>query len=319
MTSAAAADGLSPVAVLRAHLDAVTAVHVSVDETRLFSGDGAGSIKVWDLAARRVLSGASAHSNSVMRLCLLPSTGQLLSHGRDGDVHIFDPTQLQHSISTLHAGESGFCRAALCSTGEHSPCVAICSAEFHFQTDLWDLRTASVVCSLAPMSGDKTGLCMAVQRLSDSRLLTAHEDGIVRLWDVRNPTAALLQTQTQAGVHKEPPLSIATTEDNSRIITCGTDSTIAVWSVDVTAGAVSERHRVTLPKPGADEVVVRGDGKIFAVAGWDARVRLFAVKKARPLAILKHHTAGARCVAFGNTLLVSGASDHHIALWSVFT
>ena len=43
---------------------------------------------------------------------------------------------------------------------------------------------------------------------------------------------------------------------------------------------------------------MRSDGKLFATAGWDCRVRVYAVKSMRELAVLKWHKLGCYATAF---------------------
>lgn len=71
---------------------------------------------------------------------------------------------------------------------------------------------------------------------------------------------------------------------------------------------------------GAGDVTVRADGRLAAVAGWDARVRVYDYKKRTPLASLKYHTGSVGAVAFSPdcALLASGAKDANIALWSLY-
>lgn len=80
-----------------------------------------------------------------------------------------------------------------------------------------------------------------------------------------------------------------------------------------------------LVNPGVSKLSLRGDNKLLASAGWDHRVRLFAWKKLRPLAVLQYHTDMVTSVAFsdhqdpGHRLLAAGSKDQRISLWSVFT
>jgi hypothetical protein len=43
---------------------------------------------------------------------------------------------------------------------------------------------------------------------------------------------------------------------------------------------------------------VRSDSKIFAAAGWDARIRVYSAKTMRELAVLKWQKGGCYAVAF---------------------
>ena len=46
---------------------------------------------------------------------------------------------------------------------------------------------------------------------------------------------------------------------------------------------------------------IRSDGKIFATAGWDARVRVYSAKTMKELAVLKWHKTGCYATAFAQT------------------
>lgn len=48
---------------------------------------------------------------------------------------------------------------------------------------------------------------------------------------------------------------------------------------------------------------VRNDGKVFATAGWDGRVRVYGVKGMKELAVLKWHKEGCYAVAFADVEL----------------
>ncbi len=43
---------------------------------------------------------------------------------------------------------------------------------------------------------------------------------------------------------------------------------------------------------------VRSDGKVFATAGWDSRIRVYSTKTMNELAVLKWHKEGCYAVAF---------------------
>lgn len=53
---------------------------------------------------------------------------------------------------------------------------------------------------------------------------------------------------------------------------------------------------------GQQSLSVRGDGKIFATAGWDGKVRVYAAKGLKELAVLKWHKEGCYATAFAGTL-----------------
>jgi len=74
-------------------------------------------------------------------------------------------------------------------------------------------------------------------------------------------------------------------------------------------------------KPGVSICRFRPDGRVFAVGGWDKRLRIFdRSKTAKPLAILKGHSASVNAFdwaldASASGLLATGSSDGHIQVW----
>lgn len=63
---------------------------------------------------------------------------------------------------------------------------------------------------------------------------------------------------------------------------------------------------------GQQGLQVRSDAKIFATAGWDARVRVYSAKTMKELAVLKWHKVGCYATAFAEIVdpeLVKTADD----------
>ncbi len=96
---------------------------------------------------------------------------------------------------------------------------------------------------------------------------------------------------------------------------------LAIFSLDWGQLELREEGAVPLKKPGVAAVVLRHDGKIFAVAGWDGRVRLYRCDTRKPLAVLQYHRSGVQDVRFDqrSKRLASGSKDGSIAMWSVYT
>lgn len=53
---------------------------------------------------------------------------------------------------------------------------------------------------------------------------------------------------------------------------------------------------------GQQDLRIRSDGKIFATAGWDGRIRVYSVKTLKELAVLQWHKEGCYSVAFAEVL-----------------
>lgn len=67
----------------------------------------------------------------------------------------------------------------------------------------------------------------------------------------------------------------------------------------------------------------RPDGRIFAVGGWDHRLRLFSRTSSKPLAVLRGHEESVTAIDWASNaalsgLVASGAGDGRICIWRVF-
>lgn len=78
----------------------------------------------------------------------------------------------------------------------------------------------------------------------------------------------------------------------------------------------------TLPQKGVNDICIRSDAKVFASAGWDGKLRYFALKKKpRPLAVAEFHEQSLNQVVFNSdsSLLACASSDCKISLWDIFS
>ena len=57
---------------------------------------------------------------------------------------------------------------------------------------------------------------------------------------------------------------------------------------------------VSTKHSGQQGLRIRSDGRIFATAGWDARIRVYSTKTMKELAVLKWHKDGCYATAFAD-------------------
>ena len=61
---------------------------------------------------------------------------------------------------------------------------------------------------------------------------------------------------------------------------------------------------------GQQSLDIRSDGRIFATAGWDSKVRVYSTKTMKELAVLKWHQVGCYAVAFADVKISDKAKDN---------
>lgn len=88
------------------------------------------------------------------------------------------------------------------------------------------------------------------------------------------------------------------TTDDSYFLTTSADEIIAQHPLEGT----EPLQTVDTRRTGHQSVRLRGDGKLFATAGWDNRLRVYSAKTMNELAVLQWHRAGCYAIDFGEWL-----------------
>jgi len=118
-----------------------------------------------------------------------------------------------------------------------------------------------------------------------------------------NTSTKTWKTIYVAQAHSQPILSLALATLQDFYITSSADSIIAKHPIPTisVAGADVENSpikTVNTKHSGQQSLQIRSDSKIFATAGWDSRIRVYAVKGMKEVAVLKWHKEGCYSVAF---------------------
>lgn len=107
-------------------------------------------------------------------------------------------------------------------------------------------------------------------------------------------------------------LSMAISPSKDHYITSSADAIIAkhplpsckpIWKTELKPIKVSQTKH-----SGQQGLHYRSDGKIFATAGWDAYLRVYAGRTMKELAVLKWHKTGCYATAFAATQAVGDRS-----------
>ena len=199
-----------------------------------------------------------------------------------------------------------------------------------FQVDIFHLPTTKRIhtlpspTSIHPSPTNPTqrgGMIMALSLFThpttaELTVIAGYESGHTIVSSL-SPTTNTWKTKYTAHSHTQPILSLSISLQNNCYFTSSADANLAKHPIpapvlvvdddveeiqrdDVEAAAGGELKVVKTGHSGQQNLKVRNDGKIFATAGWDGRVRVYAVKTMRELAVLKWHKEGCYAVAFAD-------------------
>ena len=108
--------------------------------------------------------------------------------------------------------------------------------------------------------------------------------------------------------HSQPILSLFVSPYLDYFLTSSADAIIAKhpFPTDPPLHASDELNKpiktIQTKHSGQQGLQIRSDGKVFATAGWDSRVRVYSSKTMRELAVLKWHRDGCFATAFAEIL-----------------
>ncbi|KAF7596377.1 Guanine nucleotide binding protein (G protein), beta polypeptide 1-like [Aspergillus hancockii] len=184
--------------------------------------------------------------------------------------------------------------------------------------DLFHLPRERRVCTIPAGTTRETGMVMAVKLFfspsGELYVASAYEDGHVMVFARR----ARLTPRDFEGTygdgwkwekiyvsrpHSQPVLSLDVGSGAGWFVSSGADALLVrhpvpgLGSISIQEAPVKS---VDTKHAGQQGLRIRGDGRIFATAGWDCRVRVYSCKSMRELAVLKWHKEGCYAVAFAD-------------------
>ena len=129
-------------------------------------------------------------------------------------------------------------------------------------------------------------------------IAAGYESGHVALWRY-NPSTKKWETVYLHKSHSQPVLSLDMAPSADCFFSSSADAIVAKHPLD---DGETETKVVQTKHAGQQSLSVRADGKVFATAGWDGRVRVYTAKGMKELAVLKWHKEGCYATAFAEIL-----------------
>lgn len=277
----------------------VWSIAFTPDGKRLAMGIDDGTVKIWDVANRRLDSTMPVHPGPVWTTTI-SSDGQLMATGHDdGSVHLWDvATEKEHATFKV----DGPVRSLEFAPQGHRIAVGTRTG----QVGIWDADTRE---KLVSMEGHQ-GIVMDVSFSPDGTLLgTASGDKTARIWNVENGRERVQLDGHQGGVN-----AIAFSADNQLVATGGWDKIVRVW--ETASGSLKgslEGHTADIWS-----VAFAPTGHLLATGSEDKDVRLWDAKSLKPLPTEVGHTSMVCALGFSpEGELASAGRDGTAKLWDV--
>jgi len=146
------------------------------------------------------------------------------------------------------------------------------------------------------------------------RMLSASDDGTLRLWDVEN--GRLLHIFTG---HGGKVAGVAVTMDGRLAASAGWDQTVRIWDIESRRELfVLDEHRSNV-----NAVAFSHDGRLLLTGSYDSTIRLYEVpadgRRPRLRGLMEGHDFGVNSLAFlpNGTQALSASVDGTVRLWDL--
>ncbi|KAI8146390.1 WD40-repeat-containing domain protein [Fennellomyces sp. T-0311] len=313
----------TPAYIFRGHKSSVNAVTFFDNDQYIASCDADGVVCIWKMRTRRSVLEWKAHDRDCLQVHILEGN-KLISQGRDNAIHVWqlslDERCEANLIHSIEYYSLSFCRLSVCQTSDDT-LICLPLRGDTSMVDIYSMKQEKWVMQRIGDKDEKHGLCMAVQLFCKENhlyILVGYEDGSVALW------VSYLYEQTslvwQVKEHTAPVLHLRVDRTTCFAISTAADNQIVKYELSQDHPVVSKTN---IKKSGLAAVDIRVDGKIFATAGHDGRIRIFSCKSLKPLAILSYHRESVYAVAFGSAMekdhwVVGGSKEARISLWTIY-
>ncbi|RDL39812.1 uncharacterized protein BP5553_04152 [Venustampulla echinocandica] len=322
-----------PSYVLRGHGAHIHSTSFIRSNSRLVTGDADGWIVIWSLATKRPVAVWRAHQGTILGADAWEGD-KIITHGKDNKLIVWklseddedglsvvlpvdpspEPRKQPWALHILDVNTMNFCSFAQTSPPlDDGPSkellVAVPNIMSSETVDIFHIPSSKRIYTLPNDPTFKGGMVMTISifhhpQTSRLTVIAGYESGHTTVSQLSADST--WQTLYTAQSHTQPILSLDTNPSKDFYITSSADAILAKHPIP------SSAENVMLPtgsKPlktiqtkhsGQQGLRIRNDGKLFATAGWDSKVRVYSAKSMKELAVLKWHKEGCFAVAFAD-------------------
>jgi tRNA A-37 threonylcarbamoyl transferase component Bud32 len=199
------------------HTGRVNSVHVSPDGKLTVSGGNDRLIKLWDIESGSELQTLTGHTAAVNQIEITTDGKYIISGSADKTIKIWDlPTGKIRQ--TLEGHQSGV------EVVNITPNNQVIASGGDDQIIIWNVATGE---RLNALPNSKSTRSLTFSR-DGEYLLSAHENGTIKLWDWQKST--LLKT---VRVHSDSVDAIVICPNNRTLVTGGLDHRLEIWKMNL--------------------------------------------------------------------------------------
>jgi WD40 repeat protein/predicted Ser/Thr protein kinase len=286
------------IAVLGEHADTVTCATFSPDGKLLATGSRDSSVKIWNVAQRKLITTLNATTGEVWSVTFTPDAKLLMTSGLGG-TKFWDVNSWQ--VTKTFPG----CSASMAQT---VPLLAVADTHLIYWwqppglVSIWNYVTGEKVRDIT-----KSGRTIALSP-DGTIVATGERPRGVHLWDVAS--GEFIRTLTTSNA----PWSLNFSADSKHLLGLAGNRNLFYWNLTSdTPGRRVDAHPAAMWA-----AVFSPEDSTFATVSSDQSLRLTDVATLETTQIFRGHEHEVWCVAFSpdGKLLASGGKDCKVMLWN---
>jgi eukaryotic-like serine/threonine-protein kinase len=288
---------------------------------RLVSGAGLSGIRsrlqLWDATTGDPLEPSFERCPEVRAVALHRDGRRLATAHLDqitgaGTVRVWD-LDTGRPVWEREAQAAGVMDVAYSPDGRWLASASVNKQELGGAVRLWDAETGRVIRDFEKHTAGVHGVAFSPD---SRRLASGWGDGIVRIWDAKDPAREARELPGHAGQVERvvflPDGRLASTSGTSPILATSGLGEVKIW--DLSTGRVLNLRGHTGLVEG---LACSPDGRRLATGSDDRTIKLWDTTTGEEVFTLRGHTAGVLCVAFSpdGRRIASGGYDRIVRVW----
>jgi hypothetical protein len=281
------------------HSDAVVWLAISPDGRTLMSASTDRTVKLWDIAGKRLVRDLGVHKDMARTALFLPDGERALTCGDDGEIvlrNLEDGAVLHVFSGGEHGGAN---KVAVSPDGRRAVSVHETGTVI-----VWDIEKRAVEHVIAGHAWSISSVAIS----PDARLAVSGSiDGELNLWNLED--GKLIRRWLG---HERGTYGAVFTPDSRQLVTGSGDMTIKVWDVETSR----EARRLAGHSGTVYALTLSVDGGRLASSSLDGTARLWNLASGEEVAQFSPGTGAIYSIAFApDGSLLTGGVDRTIRKW----
>ena len=286
---------------LNGHTWEVTSISFSPDGSKIVSGSGDKTVKIWDAHTGNCLQTLYWDTDWINSVVFSPDGTQIVSGSRDNTIKIWDATT-GTCLETLIGHTSDVNSVAVSPDGRK-----IVSGSGDKIVKIWDAATGKC---LQTLKGHTKWINPVAFSPDGKKIVSGSWDKTIKIWDAKSGNCL----KTLEG-HTFYVKSVAFSPDETKIVSGSWDKTIKIW--DAKSGnclKTLEGHTFFV-----NSVVFSPYGTKIVSGSSDNTIKIWDAITGNCLQTLEGHTESIISVTFSpdGSTIVSGSGDKTINVWTI--